>query len=122
MVGDKMDASICIFDIRQDQIGASILEDMQRHLRPIDGEEKKMPTMLLYDEEGLQLFENITYLEEYYLTNAEIEVLEKYADTIVDYVPRGSQLVELGSGYVAASFVFIVVNGVEVYKHVIVIM
>ena len=88
-----------ILDIRRDQIGVSILDDMRQQLRPIDGKEKRMPTMLLYDEKGLKLFEEITYLDEYYLTNAEISVLEKYADNIVERVQAGSQVIELGSGY-----------------------
>lgn len=49
-------------------------------------------------EQGLKLFEDITYLEEYYLTNAEIEVLEKHADNIVKYIPDGARVIELGSG------------------------
>lgn len=61
-----------------------------------------MPTMLLYDAKGLQLFEDITYLEEYYLTNAEIEVLENYSDEIAKLVPADSLILELGSGYVLA--------------------
>jgi uncharacterized SAM-dependent methyltransferase len=35
----------------------------------------------------------------YYLTNAEIEVLETYADNIAERIPTGSVIVELGSGY-----------------------
>lgn len=62
-----------------------------------------MPTMLLYDAVGLQLFEDVTYLEEYYLTNAEIEVLENYSGEIAKLVPAGSILLELGSGYVLVS-------------------
>ena len=34
----------------------------------------------------------------YYLTNAEIEVLEKYADNMAERIPSGSLVVELGSG------------------------
>lgn len=47
---------------------------------------------------GLKIFEEITYLDEYYLTNAEIEVLKTYADEIAARIPKGSRLVELGSG------------------------
>jgi len=36
----------------------------------------------------------------YYLTNAEIEILETYAEQIARRVQPGSVLVELGSGYV----------------------
>ena len=88
-----------IIDIRRNEIQFSILDDMQQKLRPAVNEEKKLPTLLLYDETGLKLFEDITYLEEYYLTNAEIEVLTRYADHIADRLVDGSQLIELGSGY-----------------------
>lgn len=39
-------------------------------------------------------------MKEYYLTNAEIEVLETQADRIAQRIPAHSRLVELGSGYV----------------------
>ena len=58
-----------------------------------------MPTLLLYDERGLKLFEDITYLDEYYLTNAEIELLENHAPAIADLVPDDCDILELGSGY-----------------------
>ncbi|RAL14979.1 DUF323 domain protein [Aspergillus homomorphus CBS 101889] len=54
--------------------------------------------MLLYNDQGLKLFEEITYLDEYYLTNAEIEVLRTHAQRIVARIPDNSQLLELGSG------------------------
>lgn len=57
-----------------------------------------MPTMLLYSAEGLKLFEEITYLEEYYLTNMEIAILEKHAESMAERIEDGSVLVELGSG------------------------
>lgn len=59
-----------------------------------------MPTMLLYDANGLKLFEKITYVKEYYLTNAEIEVLETNSRRIVERIPDNAQLLELGSGCV----------------------
>ena len=92
-----------IIDIRTTEIGLSIAEEIQKGLRPTNGEGKQLPTLLLYDEVGLKLFEDITYLDEYYLTNAEIEVLEKYADHIAARIRPGSQMIELGSGYAPAS-------------------
>lgn len=68
-------------------------------LRPEEGGQKRLPTSLLYDAQGLKLFEEITFLEEYYLTNAEIEVLENHASDIASLIPAGSQIIELGSGY-----------------------
>jgi L-histidine Nalpha-methyltransferase / hercynylcysteine S-oxide synthase len=87
-----------IIDIRRDTEEHSILQDVKGGLRPDAGKEKTLPTLLLYDVDGLKLFEKITYLDEYYLTNAEIEVLETYADNIADRIKPNSIVVELGSG------------------------
>jgi uncharacterized SAM-dependent methyltransferase len=54
-------------------------------------------------ERGLKLFEQITYLKEHYLTNTEIEVLEKCGEKIAQRIPNGCRLVELGSGYVSVT-------------------
>jgi L-histidine Nalpha-methyltransferase / hercynylcysteine S-oxide synthase len=61
-----------------------------------------LPTIILYDEEGLKLFEQITYLKEYYLTNCEITILENKSDEIVKRLNLGNGdiVVELGSGCV----------------------
>ena len=88
-----------IYDIRRSEFHSLLLEDIKAQLRPDDnGVEKRLPTMLLYDERGLKLFEAITYLEEYYLTNAEIEILDRNARRIASRIPAGAQLIELGSG------------------------
>lgn len=42
----------------------------------------------------------ITYLEEYYLTNYEIEVLTRHAEEMAAAIPSGSMVIELGSGSV----------------------
>lgn len=49
------------------------------------------------------IFAQITYLDEYYLTNYEIEVLKKSSADIARRVPEGSMLIELGSGLVDPS-------------------
>jgi uncharacterized SAM-dependent methyltransferase len=87
-----------IIDIRVGETEFDILQDIKNGLRPNAGEQKTLPTLLLYDEAGLRLFEKITYLDEYYLTNAEIEVLENNADRMAERVRPGSVVVELGSG------------------------
>ncbi|KAL8882768.1 MAG: hypothetical protein Q9192_007523, partial [Flavoplaca navasiana] len=93
-----------IADIRQGQYGVSLLDEMRTALRPQDGGEKRMPTLLLYDERGLQLFEDITYLDEYYLTRAEVDVLENCVAAIADSIPDNCLILELGSGYELALF------------------
>lgn len=89
-----------IIDIRQNDLEISLAKDIYRGLDPGDGKARSLPTILLYDTEGLRLFEEITYLDEYYLTNAEIEVLTSHAKSIVQRMPDDAQLVELGSGCV----------------------
>jgi uncharacterized SAM-dependent methyltransferase len=91
-----------IIDIRRGKFEDTLTKDLLDGLQPKNGHPKALPTLLLYDEVGLKLFERITYLEEYYLTNAEIEVLNAHADKIVERIPANSFLVELGSGYVAS--------------------
>jgi uncharacterized SAM-dependent methyltransferase len=51
-----------------------------------------------YDELGSQLFEAICLLPEYYLTRAENEILQRYADEIAASVEGQKTLVEMGSG------------------------
>lgn len=59
-----------------------------------------LPTLILYDERGLKLFEKITYLDQYYLTNCEISILKSKSDEIVKRLglKNGGIVVELGSG------------------------
>jgi hypothetical protein len=59
---------------------------------------RSIPTLILYDDTGLSLFDKITYLEEYYLTNAEIEIFIAYAKELVQLIPTGTVLIELGAG------------------------
>ena len=88
-----------IIDIRSKGQDCRLLEQILSGLRPGQGDEKRLPTLLLYDEQGLTLYEDITYLDEYYLTNAEIEVLSDHAGEIANAIHAGSMVVELGSGY-----------------------
>lgn len=68
--------------------------------------EKYMPTMLLYDERGLRLYDDITTeASEYYLFGAEEEILKNKADEIVRAMHHGDRevstdevVLELGAG------------------------
>ncbi|KAJ2895383.1 uncharacterized protein MKZ38_006614 [Zalerion maritima] len=88
---------IDIIDIRQAAVEINLKEDINSLFNPENGP-RRLPTLLLYDEAGLQLFEKITYLDEYYLTNCEIQVLERSAVEIARVIPSGSMVIELGSG------------------------
>lgn len=68
--------------------------------------EKRLPTMLLYDEQGLRLYDDITTkAPEYYLFGAEEEILKNHADDIVRTMHHGNEeifehevVLELGAG------------------------
>lgn len=59
---------------------------------------KTLPCRYFYDAMGSQLFEQICALPEYYVTRTEDSILRRHANEIIDAVPAGCQLVELGSG------------------------
>lgn len=72
-----------------------LAEDVRKGLsaRP-----KRFLPKYFYDELGSQLFEAICLLPEYYLTRAENEILERYADEIVASLDGPKTLLEMGSG------------------------
>ncbi len=59
---------------------------------------KSIPSRFFYDAKGSELFEEITQLEEYYPTSAEIALLDAHADEMADLAGPGVSLVEFGSG------------------------
>ncbi|KAK6358631.1 hypothetical protein TWF730_007955 [Orbilia blumenaviensis] len=97
VITNSSQAAVEIIDIRTTTVELQLNDDIIKGLDAAVGE-KTLPTMLLYDEAGLKEFEAITYVDDYYLTNAEIEVLSTYAAEIAARVPNGALLIELGSG------------------------
>jgi len=77
-------------------------------LQGLKGSSPTLPTLVLYDEAGLKLFEKITYLDEYYLTNCEIAILKNKSDEIVTRLglKDGGIVVELGSGYITVAMTY----------------
>lgn len=60
---------------------------------------KTIPSHYLYDEEGSRLFQEITLLPEYYITECEKEVLTRYADKLAELsAGEPFNLVEFGAG------------------------
>ncbi|KAK2059787.1 hypothetical protein LY76DRAFT_645228 [Colletotrichum caudatum] len=91
------DNGLDIIDIQRVAVETNLKDDIISMWNPTNGP-RRLPTLLLYNERGLQLFEEITYLDEYYLTNNEIEVLEKYSIEIAHNISPESMVIELGSG------------------------
>jgi L-histidine N-alpha-methyltransferase len=61
------------------------------------GHPKELSPKWLYDEQGCELFEQITHLEEYYPTRTERAILESHATEICE-LSAATTLIELGSG------------------------
>jgi dimethylhistidine N-methyltransferase len=74
---------------------ADLLEVVQRGLRM---RPKRLPSWLFYDERGSQLFEEICEQPEYYLTRAEIDLLDVHASDIAETLGEDVRLIEYGSG------------------------
>ena len=60
--------------------------------------EKSLPSKLFYDELGSELFEQITKLDEYYLTRTEAEIFTDRIDEIIGHLGSEVTLIEFGSG------------------------
>lgn len=60
--------------------------------------QKELPSKYFYDESGSELFEEISRLDEYYLTRAELELMETHIGEICDLLGNNILLAELGSG------------------------
>ncbi|KAG2009978.1 hypothetical protein CC2G_012842 [Coprinopsis cinerea AmutBmut pab1-1] len=80
-----------ILDIRSSSRDGTVAFDLSQEVlnglsRPVG--EKTLPSMLLWDEEGLRLFDNvITTVPEYYPFATEKKILEEHADEIVNAMP-----------------------------------
>ena len=59
---------------------------------------KMISPKYFYDEVGSQLFEEITELPEYYLTDAELEIMRTHVDEMVELIGKQASLIEFGSG------------------------
>ena len=60
--------------------------------------QKELSCKFFYDEYGSSLFEQISELEEYYLTRTEISILNNNIKDISDAVGEDALILELGSG------------------------
>ncbi|MBI1724050.1 MAG: L-histidine N(alpha)-methyltransferase [Candidatus Tectomicrobia bacterium] len=73
--------------------GASLQETIAALRRP----QKSLPCKYFYDERGSRLFEEICGLEEYYLTRAEMAILEARAGEMAEALGADCALIEYGS-------------------------
>lgn len=60
--------------------------------------ESVLPSMLIWDDTGPSLFENLTQQPTYYPFHEELAILTRWADEMARQVKPGSLLLELGCG------------------------
>ena len=89
--------TIPIIDIRRHEIDSVSIADI---VNGVTSNPRYMPSLLLYDTQGLQHFTSITEAKDYYPTKSEVEILEKQAPEIVGSAAANSFFIELGAGYV----------------------
>jgi L-histidine Nalpha-methyltransferase len=88
-----MDGSFAFIDLApgQESFRDAVLSGLGR-------EPKSLPCKFFYDARGSALFEAICEVPEYYLTRAEMAILETYAGAIAERIGPHCRLIELGSG------------------------
>ncbi|KAI8845367.1 histidine-specific methyltransferase [Chytriomyces cf. hyalinus JEL632] len=60
---------------------------------------RSIPTLVLYDDNGLDIFNDITHVDEYYITNAEMQIFkDKSSEIAQTHVGDNGVLIELGVG------------------------
>lgn len=60
--------------------------------------QKTISPKYFYDEKGSQLFDKITELPEYYLTDAELDIMRKRVDEMAELIGKQASLIEFGAG------------------------
>lgn len=66
--------------------------------RGLGGSPRRLPSRFFYDEAGARLFDEITRLDEYYLTDVEMGILRERAAQVAAELGPGVRMVEYGSG------------------------
>ncbi len=75
-----------------------VADDVAGILAGLKQPQKRISPKYFYDENGSRLFEEITRLPEYYLTDAEIDIMTANIEEIADKIGPQASLIELGSG------------------------
>jgi dimethylhistidine N-methyltransferase len=84
-----------IIELPRAAAGHTFADDV---LEGLSASPKRLPSKYFYDDLGSSLFEAITHLPEYYLTNAETEILRDWGWQIVRVLDEPVDFLELGSG------------------------
>ncbi len=75
-----------------DQFAQAVLEGLSK--KP-----KRLPSWLIYDDQGSEIFTEITQLPEYHPAQCEIEIFQKHKQTVTDMLVKTAfRVIELGAG------------------------
>ncbi len=72
--------------------------DLAEILQGLSRPQKRLPTRLLYDEEGSRLFERICETADYYVTHTELAILRQHLGDIAEFAGPGAGVIEPGAG------------------------
>jgi dimethylhistidine N-methyltransferase len=93
-----------------------VLEDFAAAVRAgMARSPREIPARYLYDRGGSELFEQITYLPEYYPTRTEISLIQRHSAAIAERVGTQRTVVEFGSGSSAKTPPFLNAVGARAY-------
>lgn len=76
-------------------VNQALLDDVRTGLSQ---SQKSLPCIWFYDDQGSELFQQITHLPEYYLTRTEQAILEHRVDGLAQRLGTGTAVVEYGAG------------------------
>lgn len=72
--------------------------ELQEIIAGLSAEQKQISPKYFYDERGSQLFDEITRLPEYYLTDTELTIMRDHIGEMVALIGKQASLIEFGSG------------------------
>lgn len=73
-------------------------EELEAVLDGLSQPQKQISSKYFYDEKGSELFEAITRLPEYYLTDTEFDIMDRHVAAMADCIGATASLIEFGSG------------------------
>lgn len=74
-------------------------EFMQAVIKGLSEERKRLPSWLIFDDRGSEIFEEIVGLKNYYPAVCEFEIFHTHKQTIADIISdEALQIIDLGSG------------------------
>ncbi|RMJ26304.1 Pfam:DUF2260 [Aspergillus sp. HF37] len=86
-----------IYDIRHDTKSTGLQQEV---IQGLSADPLSLPSLLLWDDRGQELFDSFSQTPSYYPFHSELEIINKRSADIARSVPDKSALIELGCGTV----------------------